>query len=192
MLQYASGHRNNVFQARVMPESGNRTVVSCAADGQVRVASIPEGTGGARVETRKLAKHQGRAHKLALEPGSAHCFYSCGEDGEVRHFDLREPAAGNRRLLVVHGAHVGRAVELNSIDCSALDTRQFCLGGADEVRWPLHCCCHSLDDPLPWHDDSGVPGSHAPASAAPLSSLCESTTTASRWEGPAPCRWRNR
>ena len=162
VLQYASGHRNNVFQARVMPESGNRTVVSCAADGQVRVATIPEGTRGARVETRKLAKHQGRAHKLALQPGSAHCFYSCGEDGEVRHYDLRQPAAGNRRLLVVHGCQVGRPVELNSIDCSALDTHQFCLGGGDEVRWLARCgaeprCCAmvlpgrlSLPGPKSW------------------------------------------
>ena len=49
----------------------------------------------------------GRAHKLAIEPGSPSCFYSCGEDGEVRHFDLREPAAaGNRRLLVCRAAAV--------------------------------------------------------------------------------------
>lgn len=34
--RWASGHTNNVFQARVMPESCNKTVISCAADGQVR------------------------------------------------------------------------------------------------------------------------------------------------------------
>jgi hypothetical protein len=64
-----------------MPESGNGTVVSCAADGVVRVAAIPQGCGGAAVETRRLACHRGRAHKLALEPGSPHCFLSCGEGG---------------------------------------------------------------------------------------------------------------
>ena len=35
MLRYTSGHRANVFQARILPESSNQTVVSCAADGQV-------------------------------------------------------------------------------------------------------------------------------------------------------------
>lgn len=37
------------------------------------------------VETKLLAKHQGRAHKLAIEPGSPHIFYTCGEDGLVQH-----------------------------------------------------------------------------------------------------------
>ena len=38
-----------------------------------------------RVETMLLGKHQGRAHKLAIEPGSPHIFYTCGEDGLVQH-----------------------------------------------------------------------------------------------------------
>ena len=38
-----------------------------------------------KVETSLLAEHQGRAHKLAIEPGSPHIFYSCGEDGVVQH-----------------------------------------------------------------------------------------------------------
>jgi len=36
------------------------------------------------VSTKKLAKHRGRAHKLALESGSSRIFYSCGEDGMVQ------------------------------------------------------------------------------------------------------------
>jgi len=32
-----------------------------------------------------LAKHQGRAHELAIEPGSPHIVYTCGEDGLVQH-----------------------------------------------------------------------------------------------------------
>ena len=48
---------------------------------QVRVGHLREdGTG----ETRKLATHSGRAHKLALDPSTAAAFYSCGEDGVVR------------------------------------------------------------------------------------------------------------
>lgn len=35
ILGYPSGHQGNVFQARVMPYSDNRIIVSCAADGQV-------------------------------------------------------------------------------------------------------------------------------------------------------------
>lgn len=31
-----------------------------------------------------LAKHHGRAHKLAIEPGSPHIVYTCAEDGLVQ------------------------------------------------------------------------------------------------------------
>ncbi|XP_050887221.1 uncharacterized protein LOC127092404 isoform X2 [Lathyrus oleraceus] len=85
-LSFHSGHSNNVFQAKFMPHSDDRTIVTCAADGQVRQAQILE---QGHVETKLLAKHQGRAHKLAIEPGSPHIFYTCGEDGLVQHFDLR-------------------------------------------------------------------------------------------------------
>lgn len=37
-----------------------------------------------RVETKKLGKHQGRVHKLAVEPGSPYIVYSCAEDGLVQ------------------------------------------------------------------------------------------------------------
>ncbi|CAK8574212.1 unnamed protein product [Lathyrus sativus] len=89
-LSFHSGHSNNVFQAKFMPHSADRTIVTCAADGQVRHAQILE---QGQVETKLLAKHQGRAHKLAIEPGSPHIFYTCGEDGLVQHFDLRTGTA---------------------------------------------------------------------------------------------------
>ncbi|KAI7750644.1 hypothetical protein M8C21_012690 [Ambrosia artemisiifolia] len=81
-LSFHSGHGNNIFQAKIMPGTDDRSIVTCAADGQVRHAVIPE-CGG--VETKLLGKHQGRAHKLASEPGSPHIFYTCGEDGLVQH-----------------------------------------------------------------------------------------------------------
>lgn len=49
---------------------------------QVRLAQILE---HGKVETKLLAKHQGRAHKLAIEPASPHIVYTCGEDGLVQH-----------------------------------------------------------------------------------------------------------
>lgn len=34
-LSFHSGHKNNVFQAKMMPYSDDTSVVTCAADGQV-------------------------------------------------------------------------------------------------------------------------------------------------------------
>lgn len=54
---------------------------------QVRLGAIKE---DGRVATRQLARHRGRAHKLALDPLHPACFYSSGEDGAVLYFDTRE------------------------------------------------------------------------------------------------------
>ncbi|XP_058190230.1 uncharacterized protein LOC131307629 isoform X1 [Rhododendron vialii] len=89
-LSFHSGHYDNVFQAKIMPYTEDRTIVTCAADGQVRHTQILE---RGEVDTKLLGKHEGRAHKLAIEPGSPHIFYTCGEDGLVQHFDLRTGAA---------------------------------------------------------------------------------------------------
>jgi hypothetical protein len=35
-LRFDSGHRNNVFQARMLPHSSGGRIITCAADGQVR------------------------------------------------------------------------------------------------------------------------------------------------------------
>ncbi|KAM0058927.1 putative transcription factor WD40-like family [Helianthus debilis subsp. tardiflorus] len=85
-LCFDSGHTRNIFQAKIMPETDDRSVVTCAADGEVRHATILD---CGKVETKLLGRHQGRAHKLANEPASPHVFYTCGEDGLVQHFDLR-------------------------------------------------------------------------------------------------------
>lgn len=49
---------------------------------QVRLGKVTE---NGRVVTKRLGEHDGRVHKLAVEPGSPHIFYSCGEDGLVQH-----------------------------------------------------------------------------------------------------------
>eukprot|EP00877_Chromochloris_zofingiensis_P004808 jgi/Chrzof1/14328/UNPLg00601.t1 len=122
-----------------MPYTNDNTMVTCAADGQVRVNTLPEGVSGKTVSSKQLAKHDGRVHKLALDPLSPqHCFYSCGEDGEVFHFDLR--ASGSSRcskLLVCHGYSERRGsntmvVDLNCIHVNPARPWQFAVGGSDE------------------------------------------------------------
>lgn len=49
---------------------------------QVRLGQILE---NGQVDTKMLAKHQGGVYQLALEPGSPHSFYSCGNDGFIQH-----------------------------------------------------------------------------------------------------------
>lgn len=48
-------------------------IVTCAADGQVRLTYL------SRATSTLLGRHEGRAHRLAIEPGSPHRFMTCGE-----------------------------------------------------------------------------------------------------------------
>ncbi|XP_010253514.1 PREDICTED: DDB1- and CUL4-associated factor 8-like isoform X2 [Nelumbo nucifera] len=89
-LSYPSGHIDNIFQTRIMPFTDDRKIVTSAGDGQIRLGQILE---DGWVDTKRLGKHQGRVYKLAIEPGSPHIFYSCGEDGFIQHFDLRSHSA---------------------------------------------------------------------------------------------------
>lgn len=131
-LSFASGHEDNVFQARIMPFSDDRTIISCAADGQVRHADILE---AGSIETKKIAQHRGRVHKLAIEPGSSRIFMSCGEDGVVRRFDLRD---GSNKTMFQCYTLAGSSkikrhpVRLNAIVINSRNPNYFAIGGSDK------------------------------------------------------------
>ncbi|OMO65741.1 hypothetical protein CCACVL1_21421 [Corchorus capsularis] len=130
-LSFQSGHVNNVFQAKFMPYTDDRSLVTCALDGQVRHAQISE----RGVETKLLAKHQGRAYKLAIEPGSPHILYTCGEDRLVQHIDLRTGTA--TKLFTCHPINDSRRrlLHLIGLNAIAIDPRNpnlFAIAGFDE------------------------------------------------------------
>lgn len=89
----------------------------------MRVTYFREGSG--RPATKRLHRHSGRAHKIALQHASPYdaaafgggsatatagsgggppCFYSSGEDGDVCFFDLR---ATDSQALGVMAATAG-------------------------------------------------------------------------------------
>ncbi|KAL4585077.1 hypothetical protein LXL04_009691 [Taraxacum kok-saghyz] len=129
-LAFHSGHNNNIFQAKIMPGTDDRSIVTCAADGQVRHAMIPE---NGEIETKLLGKHHGRAHKLANEPGSPHIFYTCGEDGLVQHFDLRTGIATELfSCQPISDRSFTGIINLNSIAIDPRNPNLFAIAGSDE------------------------------------------------------------
>ncbi|XP_020578249.1 DDB1- and CUL4-associated factor 8 [Phalaenopsis equestris] len=127
ILTYDSGHNENVFQAQVMPYTDDRIVVTSAADGQVRLGEVMEDD---QVSTRRVGTHQGRVHKLAIEPGSPHIFYSCGEDGLVQQFDLRNQTP--IKLLTCSSFSANKnSLGLNSISIDPRNPNYFSTGGLD-------------------------------------------------------------
>ncbi|XP_066375526.1 uncharacterized protein [Miscanthus floridulus] len=128
-LSFHTGHNNNVYHALFMPVSGDRSIVSCAADGEVIHSQIQEGD---RVITDKLVELEFAVHRLAVEPASPHTFYCCCQDSSVWLFDLR---GENAMELFKCRAPDYYAAENIALYAIALDPRKpccFAVAGSDQ------------------------------------------------------------
>lgn len=126
-LEFDSGHKSNVFQAKFLPHSGDTTLAMCARDGQIRVAEL-SATPCCK-NTKRVALHKGAAHKLALEPDSPCSFLSAGEDAVVFGIDLRQDRPANKLVVVKEG---DKKVGLYTIYVNPAKTNHFAVGGRDQ------------------------------------------------------------
>ncbi|GIL52116.1 hypothetical protein Vafri_8049 [Volvox africanus] len=193
-LRFEPGHTNNIFQARFLPGTYDKSLISCAADGQVRVSYLQEGS--SRPTTKRLHRHMGRAHKFALQHASPYdpaygsaggggppCFYSSGEDGDVCFFDLRvsDSQALGRMAATVMGWQDGgggsssagpsprrrtrQIIDLNAIHVNPARPWQLVVGGADEVI-VVYDIRNLTSLTSSYHDGSGGGGPAAANSAS--------------------------
>ncbi|XP_028678066.1 DDB1- and CUL4-associated factor 8 [Erpetoichthys calabaricus] len=126
-LEFDSGHKSNVFQAKFLPHSGDSTLAMCARDGQIRVAEL-SATQRCK-STKRVAQHKGAAHKLALEPDSPCSFLSAGEDAVVFGIDLRLDRPATK---VVVAKENEKKIGLYTIYVNPASTHQFAVGGRDQ------------------------------------------------------------
>ncbi|XP_077611292.1 DDB1- and CUL4-associated factor 8-like [Crocuta crocuta] len=127
VLVFPSGHRNNVFQAKFLPNCGDPTVATCGRDGQIRIAelsALPH-----YKNSKRVAQHRGPSHKLALEPDSPFKFLSSGEDAVVFAIDLRQDQPASR---VVITKEMEKRVGLYTIYVNPANPHQFAVGGRDQ------------------------------------------------------------
>ncbi|XBH56706.1 hypothetical protein VPH35_078469 [Triticum aestivum] len=127
-IDEASGRR----AASCFFEVGQREIGSSSSrrisGSEVRVGQLKQGGG---FTTKQIGEHHDRAHKMALEPGSPHILYSCGEDGLVQHFDLRSDSP--TKLLTCYSfSNRRRRVRLNTIAIDPQNPNYFSIGGSDE------------------------------------------------------------
>ncbi|EHB13666.1 WD repeat-containing protein 42A [Heterocephalus glaber] len=127
VLDFESGHKSNVFQAKFLPNSGDSTLAMCARDGQVRVAEL-SATQCCK-NTKRVAQHKGASHKLALEPDSPCTFLSAGEDAVVFTIDLRQDRPASKLVVTKEKE---KKVGLYTIFVNPANTHQFAVGGRDQ------------------------------------------------------------
>jgi len=126
ILSFDSGHTGNVFQAKFLPLSGDRHIVTCARDGQVRL-SVLSGVGVCK-GTRLLAQHRRTTHKVAIHHDTPHVFLSAGEDALVMSLDVRTNKA-SKLLFVKEGTN---KVGLYSIHSNPVCSHEFIVTGEDQ------------------------------------------------------------
>ncbi|KAK6468545.1 DDB1- and CUL4-associated factor 8 [Huso huso] len=127
VLEFETGHKSNVFQAKFLPHSGDSTLVMCARDGQIRLADL-SATQRCK-STKKVAQHKGAAHKLALDPDSPCFFLSAGEDAVVYGIDLRLDRPATKLVVAKEN---DKKVGLYTIYVNPARTDEFAVGGRDQ------------------------------------------------------------
>ncbi|XP_055843529.1 DDB1- and CUL4-associated factor 6-like [Episyrphus balteatus] len=103
LLKFKSAHRANIFSARFMPQSNDTEIISCSGDGVVihtellspYMQRINDGQDGVSYEHKtKLmcfnCHKNGTTYEVMTVPREPKSFMTCGEDGTVRLFDLRQ------------------------------------------------------------------------------------------------------
>ncbi|KAI8332110.1 WD40-repeat-containing domain protein [Chlamydoabsidia padenii] len=89
-LVFKSGHRDNIFDAKFMPSTSDRILISAAGDGEVRIFDLEDLS-----TTNQLCHiytcHSDPVKRICTEAYNPYEFLTCSEDATVRHFDLRQP-----------------------------------------------------------------------------------------------------
>ncbi|KAK9238062.1 WD40-repeat-containing domain protein [Lipomyces kononenkoae] len=132
-LRFSTGHSNNIFSIKFMPQTNSSVVVSAAGDSEVRVFDINDGAAKRRDVFRCYAD---RVKRIVPDGNNPHTFLTCSEDGDVRHIDLRQPS----RYYTVDSAppplisYRDYRISLNALTMAPSQPQYLVIGGS---HWAL-------------------------------------------------------
>ncbi|XP_077976925.1 WD and tetratricopeptide repeats protein 1-like [Glandiceps talaboti] len=124
-----TGHHGNVFSVKFLPDTNDRIIATAAADCKVRVHDI-----NIHETTTAFSCHAGRVKRLAVAPTVPYMFWSAGEDGTIRQFDLRSPHTCNDHcgnVLINLNAYIGNHAEAKCVAINPLRTEMLAVGAND-------------------------------------------------------------
>ncbi|KAK3596933.1 hypothetical protein CHS0354_002500 [Potamilus streckersoni] len=124
-----TGHQGNIFSVKFLPNSGDATLVSGAADCKIRVHDLNVGE-----TTHVFSCHINRVKRLATAPHVPFMFWSAAEDGLIMQYDLRSPETcqpNGKNVLVNLKAHMGGEAEAKCIAINPHNPEQLAVGAND-------------------------------------------------------------
>ncbi|CAF3105406.1 unnamed protein product [Rotaria sp. Silwood2] len=84
-----SGHRENIFSAKFLPETNDRRVVSCSGDGVVFHTNFDRPSTSHSVEGCFTCHGSTTTYEVRTIPHTPNLFLSCADDCTIRLYDLR-------------------------------------------------------------------------------------------------------
>lgn len=124
-----TGHLGNIFSLKFLPNSQDETIATGAADCKVRVHNVPRGE-----TTHAFSCHAGRVKRLAVVPNLPYMFWSAGEDGTIRQFDLRSPhlcSDSCNNVLINLNYYTGKHGECKCLAINPHRPEQLAVGASD-------------------------------------------------------------
>lgn len=161
LYKYKTGHHANIFSARFMPQSNDQSIVSCSGDGIVLHTELlapylhrcktngflNSATNGRENDSNNTYERitdseanigcfnchkTGTTYEVLTVPTESKSFMSCGEDGTVRWFDLRQISSCHK-ICCKDNILVFSPSAVNAIDLSPITNHYLAVGSSDAV-----------------------------------------------------------
>ncbi|CAG8463613.1 6420_t:CDS:2 [Ambispora leptoticha] len=88
-----SGHKANIFSAHYMTNTGDRHIVSCAADGIVKFTDLGQYISQSETSSwnpwPSFQCHSDLTYQVLPDPIDSNIFFDCSDDGTINLYDLR-------------------------------------------------------------------------------------------------------
>jgi DDB1- and CUL4-associated factor 6 len=147
LIRYTTVHRSNIFSAKFLPQGISR-VVSCSGGGGVLYTNFDEVgltkeceesntlvAGNYRASNQDVnffSCHSGTCYEVMTVESEYNNFFSCGEDGSVRFYDLRLQSKCHKQycrenILILSPESV------SAMSCSPISHNYIAIGSSDSL-----------------------------------------------------------
>ncbi|XP_041096542.1 WD and tetratricopeptide repeats protein 1 [Polyodon spathula] len=122
LITMHTGHSANIFSVKFLPHSGDRILITGAADSKVHVHDLT-----VKETVHMFADHTNRVKRIATAPMWPNTFWSAAEDGIIRQYDLRE-SSKRSEVLIDLTEYCGQLVEAKCLAVNPQDNNYLAVG----------------------------------------------------------------